>query len=126
MTITTTTTMTTTTESITTLRTAYRRMQVAGRFTYGAEWNKTVTDILAERGMDETTAKPIDWVEAAESVILPCEKCHSTGTYCWGGMVNGKPLHTGDCYQCGGNGEQTMDDMFRNRSHMLYSVSRAI
>ncbi len=118
--------MATSTATIGELRASFRRMRDAGRFVFGMAWDRAVEATLAARGLNFDTADPTDWVRAAEATTLPCEKCHATGTYSWGGTINGKPVHTGHCYQCGGSGTQNIDDMFRNRSHTLHYVNRAI
>ena len=33
---------------------------------------------------------------------VPCDRCGGTGTYVWGGMINGNPQYAGVCYKCGG------------------------
>jgi hypothetical protein len=119
--------MTTTTKvtGINELRAEYRHMRDAGRFVFGRDWDAAVVATLAKT-VNPSDATPEQWVEAARSVEIVCEKCHGRGEYHWGGTINGKPVHTGDCYQCGGSGVQDIDDMFRNRAHTLHYVNRAI
>lgn len=43
-----------------------------------------------------------------------CNKCHGSGTYVWGAVVNGRPSHSGPCFACKGKGWQTERDRQRN------------
>jgi hypothetical protein len=116
------------TESIGELRAAFKRMREAGRFIFGRAWDAAVETKLASRGLTIDTATTTDWIDAAESTTLVCEKCHGTGDYRWGAfdLIKKTSAHSGPCYQCSGSGVQDIDDMFRNRSHVLYSISRAV
>lgn len=56
-----------------------------------------------------------------------CGKCHGTGLYRWGAVVNGSPQHEGQCHSCKGTGRQSPKDMARNRAynrHKLASLMR--
>ena len=89
------------------------------------EWMSEVS-ARACKLSDGETPTPSDWVQAARHATTRCDRCHGSGVYNWGGTVNGKPVHTGTCYQCGGVGRQGQDDYKRNYGHILYSISRAI
>lgn len=52
-----------------------------------------------------------------------CEKCRGTGTYCWGGTVNGRPVHSGRCHSCGGTGRQTRRDILRNAAYNRHKLA---
>jgi len=73
-------------------------------------------------GKQETAA---DWIMAVVSTKCKCERCGGTGTYCWGGTVNGVPVHSADCARCAGKGKLTFDDMRRGRAYDKYAISRA-
>jgi hypothetical protein len=115
-----------TTPTLAEMRASYRRAALAGRFMFGPDWDAAVLATLGRRGLSAETATPADWIDAAGTTTLECNRCRGTGIYCWGGTINGKPVHTGDCYQCGGAGTQDQDDMHRNRAHVLHAISRAI
>jgi hypothetical protein len=115
--------MATSTATIGELRAYYRRMQEAGRFVFGRAWDEAVR---AKLRVHPNVATPRDWVDAAEAATLPCERCHATGIYTWGGTVNGRPVHSGTCHHCGGSGMQDLDDMFRNRAYVLHSIRSAV
>jgi hypothetical protein len=118
----------TTTESTSTaeLRREFARLRRnALTFATREEWMAEVTN-RAYRLSDDEEPSPLDWAEAALHATTPCHRCHGTGTYCWGGNVNGKPAHSGTCYQCEGKGRQDQDDFRRNYGHILFSISRAI
>ena len=34
-----------------------------------------------------------------------CPRCHGTGVYGWGAVVNGKIANSGPCYACQGGGQ---------------------
>jgi hypothetical protein len=68
---------------------------------------------------------PVDWIMAVVSTKCKCERCSGTGTYCWGGTVNGVPVHSADCARCAGKGVLTFDDMRRGRAYDNYAISRA-
>ena len=43
---------------------------------------------------------------SAPKVSAPsCYRCGGSGTYTWGGSVNGVPVHSGACFACQGGGE---------------------
>ena len=71
---------------------------------------------------DRAEMTPAQWVAAIEAILLPCERCKGTGDYCWGGTINGRPVHKATCYHCGGAGQQTLEDAYRNRSYMKYWI----
>lgn len=52
-----------------------------------------------------------------------CSKCHGTGLYRWGPVVNGAPKHIGDCHSCRGSGKQDLDDIRRNRAYNRHKVA---
>jgi hypothetical protein len=37
--------------------------------------------------------------------IVECDKCGGTGTYTWGGTINGVAMYSGVCFKCGGSGK---------------------
>jgi hypothetical protein len=111
--------------TISDLRDEYRRLASDGRFMFGPAWDEAVLATLARRGLGRDSAAPADWVDAARATVLECERCHGGGVYYWGAVVNGRPTHSGDCYQCRGNGTQDADDMRRNHYYILYSIGRA-
>ena len=53
-----------------------------------------------------------------------CGKCRGTGTYSWGGSVNGKPRFTGSCHSCGGKGVQTRRDIARDEAYNRHKIVR--
>ena len=53
-----------------------------------------------------------------------CGKCRGTGTYNWGGSVNGHSRFSGQCNSCRGTGRQTMRDMMRNRTYNTHKIAR--
>ena len=79
-------------------------------------------EVAAALGKQETAA---DWIMAVMSVKCKCERCGGTGTYCWGGTINGVPVHSADCARCAGKGKLTFDDMRRGRAYDNYAISRA-
>ncbi|MGI9504284.1 MAG: hypothetical protein ACR2RE_14650 [Geminicoccaceae bacterium] len=46
-----------------------------------------------------------------------CGKCNGSGTYSWGGTVNGKARFSGQCHSCGGRGYQTLADIRRDHAY---------
>ena len=52
---------------------------------------------------------------------VKCDRCHGTGTYTWGGTVNGIPAHQGVCYHCEGKGYQTPADVKRCKNYWKYA-----
>lgn len=74
---------------------------------------------------DGGTLTPAEWVDAIEWIVLPCDRCRRTGDYCWGGTINGRPVHKATCYHCGGAGRQTIDDVHRNRVHLFHYIRAA-
>lgn len=53
-----------------------------------------------------------------------CGKCRGTGHYAWGGFVNGKPAHTGQCHSCNGTGEQDAKQIRRNAAYNRFKIAR--
>lgn len=53
-----------------------------------------------------------------------CPKCRGTGTYNWGGTVNGKPVHTGQCFSCRGTGKQDKTQIKRNHTYNRYKIAQ--
>ena len=52
-----------------------------------------------------------------------CSKCHGTGEYRWGAVVNGKPSKSGQCHSCGGTGHQTQRDIRRNVAYKRHKLA---
>jgi DnaJ-class molecular chaperone len=55
-----------------------------------------------------------------------CAKCHGSGRYGWGPIINGVQKHGGPCHSCGGKGHQTKADIRRNvayNHHKLATIS---
>ena len=44
-------------------------------------------------------------IDRSETKPPACYRCGGSGTYSWGGTVNGVPVHSGQCYACQGGGE---------------------
>lgn len=119
--------MLTTATNISDLRREFARIQDAASYiVIKSEWREAVAAELAIMGIDTATATPEQWIDAANAATVVCPKCSGSGEYIWGGTTNGKPNHKGTCYQCLGKGQQDVDDLFRNKKHLLYSISRAI
>jgi hypothetical protein len=119
------TTMTANTEatpSLADLRREYARMRDAGRYEAGKAWDEAVQKLLDQVEGDPT---PDDFLWAARTARTECNRCHGTGTYSWGGTINGKPVHTGDCYRCEGHGTQGQDDYHRCRTYDRHAIRRA-
>jgi DnaJ-class molecular chaperone len=55
-----------------------------------------------------------------------CAKCGGSGKYCWGGTVNGKPVHSNTCWSCKGTGKQTSADIKRNEVYNKYKINRIL
>ncbi len=53
-----------------------------------------------------------------------CNKCKGTGTYTWGGTINGRPVKSGQCHSCGGTGRQTQADIRRNHAYNRYKIAQ--
>jgi DnaJ-class molecular chaperone len=51
-----------------------------------------------------------------------CAKCHGSGEYRWGAVVNGKAQHVGKCHACGGKGHQTAADIKRNQGYNWHKL----
>ena len=52
-----------------------------------------------------------------------CCKCHGTGTYHWGAVVNGVPSKSGTCFSCRGTGRQSSRQIRRNRTYNRFKVA---
>ena len=115
-------------KTINELRADFRRMPDAGRFIFGRVWDTSVMKLLDDREIGPTYATPEQWVDAAQSVVIPCVKCHGTGNYCWGNfdLNTKKTAYSGPCYQCYGRGTQNINDMFRDRSHTFHYINHAV
>lgn len=98
----------------------------AGISAMRADWTAAVVAVLGGRGIDRCEATPAEWLEAARDTRTTCDRCQGTGIYAWGGTVNGKSVHTGDCYRCEGHGTQGQDDYRRNYGHTLHMIASAI
>jgi len=94
-------------------------MRDAGRYEAGGAWDEAVADLLLPN------ASPAEYVGAAAEATTICNRCHGTGTYAWGGTVNGKPVHTGDCFRCEGKGVQDQDDYRRCIAYDRHAIRRA-
>lgn len=55
-----------------------------------------------------------------------CAKCKGTGEYRWGACVNGKMTNVGKCNACGGKGEQTQADIYRNISYNKHKLASMV
>jgi DnaJ-class molecular chaperone len=53
----------------------------------------------------------------------PCGKCQGTGVYRWGAVKNGRPSQSGACHSCGGTGQQTRQDIARNRAYNRHKLA---
>jgi DnaJ-class molecular chaperone len=53
-----------------------------------------------------------------------CPKCRGTGLYCWGGTINGKPVHSGPCHSCNGTGKQDKAQIARNQAYNRHKINR--
>lgn len=53
-----------------------------------------------------------------------CAKCSGSGVYRWGAVVNGKATHVGQCNACRGTGQQTQQDIYRNRAYNRHKLMR--
>lgn len=42
---------------------------------------------------------------SAKPAAPPCWRCHGTGVYVWGAILNGRPTRSGPCFACQGGGE---------------------
>lgn len=51
-----------------------------------------------------------------------CGKCHGTGVYGWGACVNGKMQFSGPCWSCRAKGQQTKDDIKRDRGYNFHKA----
>jgi len=52
-----------------------------------------------------------------------CPKCRGTGTYAWGGTVNGKPVKSGPCHSCRGTGRQSHAQIRRNQIYNQHKIA---
>lgn len=115
------------------IQAAFRNIQEAAAFAVGKdEWRAEVDNIAlsltASKLNREVTLKditPATWLKAAKMATVTCPKCHGSGEYHWGGTLNGKPVHTGNCFACNGAGRQNMDDFYRNRAYWRRAIVRA-
>jgi DnaJ-class molecular chaperone len=55
-----------------------------------------------------------------------CCKCHGTGTYHWGAVVNGVPGKSGTCFSCRGTGKQSSRQIRRNRTYNRFKVAEIV
>lgn len=121
------TTATAKTTTISRMRAEFATMRRnAGFCATREEWNASVVAVMESRGIGSSDATPAQWLDAARDARTACERCNGTGTYSWGGTINGKPVHTGDCYQCEGRGTQGQDDYRRNYGYTLHMIVNAI
>lgn len=74
---------------------------------------------------DRPGLSPALWVIAAERIGFTCRRCAGTGSYITGSL-NGKPTGPGGiCFRCQGKGQQTYQDILRNRTHDKHAFARA-
>jgi hypothetical protein len=71
-------------------------------------------------------ATPADWIMAAVTTEYKCKRCRGTGTYWWGGTINGSPVYSAECARCAGKGVLTFADMRRGRAYDKYAIARAL
>jgi hypothetical protein len=83
------------------------------------EWMAAVRAELTRHGIDPTEADHAQWVEAARNARTECDRCHGSGLFCWGAIVNGVPTHQGMCFRCEGRGTQGQADYRRNFGHNM-------
>ena len=55
-----------------------------------------------------------------------CAKCHGSGRWYWGAVVNGQPTKEGPCFACKGSGRQRKADIARNHAFNRYQVGRIV
>lgn len=55
-----------------------------------------------------------------------CCKCHGTGTYSFGAIVNGKASRSGTCFSCRGTGKQSSKQIRTNCTYNRYKVARIL
>ena len=55
-----------------------------------------------------------------------CIKCHGTGTYRWGAVVNGVPSKSGTCFSCQGTGKQSDRQISRNHAYNRFKVAAIV
>jgi DnaJ-class molecular chaperone len=53
-----------------------------------------------------------------------CCKCHGTGTYSWGAILNGQPSKSGVCFSCRGTGQQSRGQIARNHAYNKVKIVR--
>ncbi len=87
-------------------RAVYSECRDRVRYHYGRE---EADSLIAAKG----PITPVEWIMAAKSVVHTCPKCHGSGSYGWGAVINGKISHSGPCFRCGGKGKLDFDDMRR-------------
>lgn len=52
-----------------------------------------------------------------------CRKCHGTGIYYFGAVINGKPTRSGECFSCRGTGNQDRTQILRNETYNRYKIA---
>lgn len=62
------------------------------------------------------TTVPVDVLKAAEAGQMECLKCSGSGKFYGRPDRNGKRAE-GTCFACGGKGNQSPKDIFRNRAY---------
>ena len=72
-----------------------------------------------------TPTTPLEWIAAIKAITVKCERCRGSGVYTWGGTVNGRPIHTGECFRCGGKGWQGVADFRRNYGYDNHAIRAA-
>lgn len=108
------------------LRRTYKRHKTAATWIAGTdEFNAALDRSIRRLGFTRATMTPPQWVEAIESILLFCDRCKGTGDYCWGGTINGRPVHKATCFHCLGSGQQTLDDAYRNVAYIRYAIVAA-
>ena len=99
------------------LRAEYRKYQkIAYGWVSKNAWDAAVR-ALAVKLANGGKITPAIWVQAARDATVTCDRCHGTGEYVWGAIVNGKPTKKGVCFACEGKGRQNQGDFIRNRTY---------
>jgi hypothetical protein len=107
------------------LRDAYRKIRAD--YCYDNVSPKEI-DALAARVVATMPGGPTpqNFVDALERITCKCRRCAGTGSYVTG-TLNGRPTGPGgDCFRCGGTGEQDLVDARRNRAYDAYAAAEAL
>lgn len=106
-------------------RQEFRRLQQNAAASIGVAAWRVEVDKLVKAIAKKSVPTPEQWLEAAQKATVPCDRCNGTGQYAWGGSINGKPVHTGQCFRCTGKGRQDQEDFCRNMVYDRHAISRA-